>query len=65
MGNRNPEEYMRKGFALDDERLKNLVGGRYFKKLLERIQSIASLRCAGGYVSQATHIETVSLLVKE
>lgn len=59
------KEYMRKGFALDDERLKNLVGGRYFKKLLERIRSIASLRCAGGYVSQATHIETVSLLVKE
>ena len=30
-------EYMRKGFALDDERLKNLGGGGYFKELLERI----------------------------
>ena len=32
------KEYMRKGFALDDERLKNLSGGRYFKELLERIR---------------------------
>ena len=30
------KEYMRKGFALDDERLKNLGGGGYFKELLER-----------------------------
>ena len=28
------KEYMRKGFALDDERLKNLGGGGYFKELL-------------------------------
>ena len=33
------KEYMRKGFALDDERLKNLGGG-YFKELLERIRDI-------------------------
>ena len=33
-------EYMRKGFALDDERLKNLGGGGYFKELLERIRDI-------------------------
>ena len=32
--------YMRKGFALDDERLKNLGGGGYFKELLERIRDI-------------------------
>ena len=31
---------MRKGFALDDERLKNLGGGGYFKKLLDRIRDI-------------------------
>lgn len=31
---------MRKGFALDDERLKNLGGGGYFKELLERIRDI-------------------------
>lgn len=29
-----------KGFALDDERLKNLGGGGYFKELLERIRDI-------------------------
>ena len=40
------KEYMRKGFALDDERLKNLGGGGYFKELLERIRDIrASERC--------------------
>lgn len=34
------KEYMRKGFALDDERLKNLGGGGYFRELLERIRDI-------------------------
>lgn len=34
------KEYMRKGFAMDDERLKNLGGGGYFKELLERIRDI-------------------------
>ena len=34
------KDYMRKGFALDDERLKNLGGGGYFKELLERIRDI-------------------------
>ncbi len=34
------KEYMCKGFALDDERLKNLGGGGYFKELLERIRDI-------------------------
>ena len=34
------KEYMRKGFALDDERLKNLGGGGYFKELHERIRDI-------------------------
>lgn len=32
-------EYIRKGFTLDDERLKN-GGGRYFKELLQRIRDI-------------------------
>lgn len=27
------KEYMKKGFAMDDERLKNLGGGGYFKEL--------------------------------
>ena len=34
------KEYMRKGFALDDERLKNLGGGGYFRELLDRIRDI-------------------------
>ncbi|MCD8006737.1 MAG: virulence RhuM family protein [Oscillospiraceae bacterium] len=34
------KEYMKKGFALDDDRLKNLGGGGYFKELLERIRDI-------------------------
>lgn len=34
------KEYMRKGFALDDDRLKELGGGGYFKELLERIRDI-------------------------
>ncbi len=40
LGNWILKEYMRKGFALDDERLKNLGGGGYFKELLERIRDI-------------------------
>ena len=34
------KEYMIKGFALDDDRLKNLGGGNYFEELLARIRSI-------------------------
>ena len=33
-------EYIRKGFVMDDDRLKELGGGRYFKELLERIRDI-------------------------
>jgi len=33
-------EYIRKGFVLDDERLKNLGGGGYWKELLQRIRDI-------------------------
>ena len=40
------KEYMRKGFALDDERLKNLGGGGYFKELLERIRDIRDIRAS-------------------
>lgn len=36
------KEYMKKGFALDDERLKNLGGGNYFDELLNRIRDIRS-----------------------
>jgi len=36
------KEYLKKGFALDDERLKNLGGGNYWKELLNRIRDIRS-----------------------
>ena len=46
------KEYMKKGFAMDDERLKNLGGGGYFKELLERIRDIR----ASGREMEAFHI---------
>ena len=36
------KEYMQKGFALDDKRLKELGGGNYFDELLARIRDIRS-----------------------
>jgi hypothetical protein len=36
------KEYIIKGFAMDDERLKNLGGGGYWKELLQRIRDIRS-----------------------
>lgn len=36
------KEYLQKGFALDDERLKELGGGNYFDELLARIRDIRS-----------------------
>ena len=33
-------EYIRKGFTMDDERLKNLGGGGYWKELVQRIRDI-------------------------
>lgn len=33
-------EYIRKGFTMDDERLRNLGGGGYWKELLQRIRDI-------------------------
>ncbi|MBO4801099.1 MAG: virulence RhuM family protein [Bacteroidaceae bacterium] len=35
-------EYIIKGFTMDDERLKNLGGGNYWKELLDRIRDIRS-----------------------
>jgi hypothetical protein len=35
-------EYIRKGFTMDDERLRNLGGGGYWKELLQRIRDIRS-----------------------
>lgn len=34
------KEYLKKGFAMDDNRLKKMGGGGYFKELLERIRDI-------------------------
>lgn len=36
------KEYIKKGFALDDERLKGNSGGNYWKELLDRIRDIRS-----------------------
>lgn len=36
------KEYMIKGFTMDDEQLKNLGGGNYWKELLDRIRDIRS-----------------------
>ncbi|EFN03505.1 hypothetical protein appser13_3050 [Actinobacillus pleuropneumoniae serovar 13 str. N273] len=36
------KEYLKKGFAMDDDLLKGLGGGNYFKELLERIRDIRS-----------------------
>lgn len=36
------KEYMKKGFAMDDERLKGNGGGSYWKELLDRIRDIRS-----------------------
>ncbi|QXW65190.1 virulence RhuM family protein [Streptobacillus moniliformis] len=36
------KEYLIKGFVIDDNRLKNLGGGNYFKELLDRIRDIRS-----------------------
>ncbi|NLV81836.1 MAG: virulence RhuM family protein [Synergistaceae bacterium] len=36
------KEYMIKGFAIDDDRLKKLGGGNYWKELLDRIRDIRS-----------------------
>lgn len=36
------KEYMIKGFAMDDERLKRGGGGNYFEELLSRIRDIRS-----------------------
>ncbi|MCW9716121.1 virulence RhuM family protein [Avibacterium sp. 21-594] len=36
------KEYLIKGFTMDDERLKNLGGGSYWKELLTRIKDIRS-----------------------
>lgn len=36
------KEYLKKGFALNDEKLKNLGGGNHWKELLDRIRDIRS-----------------------
>ncbi len=36
------KEYIIKGFTMDDERLKNLGGGNYWRELLDRIKDIRS-----------------------
>ena len=51
-------EYIRKGFTMDDERLKN-GGGRYFRELLQRIRDIRSSE--RNLYQQVTDIYTMSI----
>ena len=41
------KEYLKKGFALDDDRLKRLGGGNYWKELLERIRDFPTAKDIG------------------
>ena len=45
------KEYMRKDFAMDDGRLKELGGGAYFKELLARIRDIRASEKGGRQLS--------------
>lgn len=45
------KEYMRKGFAMDDARLKELGGGGYFKELLARIRDVRASEKGGRQLS--------------
>lgn len=51
-------EYIQKGFALDDERLKN-GGNRYFRELLQRIRDIRSSK--RNFYQQVTDIYATSI----
>jgi len=51
-------EYIRKGFTMDDERLKN-GGGRYFRELLQRIRDIRSSE--RNFYQQVTDIYATSI----
>lgn len=56
------KKYMRKGFALDNERLKNLGGVGYFKELLEhdKIEDAESLLIAARAKKQAIEAEKLT-----
>ena len=45
-------EYIVKGFTMDDERLKGLGGGNYWKELLDRIRDIRSSEESIAFTSQ-------------
>lgn len=54
----NLKEYMIKGFALDDNRLKGNGGGQYWKELLDRIRDIrSSERCCIDLDLYATSVD--------
>ena len=48
------KEYMRKGFALNDERLKNLGGGGYFKEL-QKDATVCGMNEDGDMKKEAGH----------
>lgn len=60
------KEYMIKGFTMDDERLKNLGGGNYWKELLDRIRDIRSSEklCTDRYLTFMQQVLTIILKVQ-
>ena len=46
------KDYIKKGFAMDDDRLKELGGGGYFKELLERIRDIRASEKVGNLCNE-------------
>ena len=56
------KEYMIKGFTMDDDRLKNLGGGNYWKELLDRILMIEFQMIYGRNIDVKTKIDYYSRL---
>ena len=71
------KEYMIKGFTMDDERLKNLGGGNYWRELLERIrdtsvdynprsaESVAFFKMVQNKLHYAAHGHTAAEVIYE
>ena len=59
------KEYLIKGFALDDQRLKNFGGGSYWRELLERICDIRSSKrsCTGKFLTYMPRVLTMTRVV--
>ena len=56
-------EYIRKGFTMDDDRLKNLGGGGYWKELLQRIRDIRASEKVQNKIHYAIHGQTAAEVI--